>query len=98
MATPRYPLLLMFLPYLLGRVTAQSLQKMDEAKLLLRIKNAWGDPPMLAAWDASTVSAHCGWPYILCDAAGRIGRLYLAGINVSGPFPDDVCGLTHLVQ
>jgi hypothetical protein len=50
MATPRYLLLLMFLPCLLRPVaTTQSQQKMDEAQLLLQIKSVWGDPPVLAS-------------------------------------------------
>ncbi|GJN25661.1 hypothetical protein PR202_gb13519 [Eleusine coracana subsp. coracana] len=31
----------------------------EEAQLLLQIKSAWGDPPVLAEWNASASAAHC---------------------------------------
>ena len=49
---------------------AQS-EAVGEAELLLKIKHAWGDPPVLAAWNwsAATTAAgtHCRWPYVRCD-------------------------------
>ncbi|EES01457.1 receptor-like protein kinase HSL1 [Sorghum bicolor] len=85
---------------LLPRAAAQSSQPApaaDEAHLLLQIKRAWGDPPVLAGWNAS--DAHCAWPYVGCDTAGRVTNLTLADVNVSGPFPDavgELAGLTYL--
>jgi kinase len=99
-ATPLYLLLLVFLtcsapPH---RVTAQSQQKMDEAHMLLRIKSVWGDPPVLATWNASAGGAHCQWPYVRCNVAGRVSSLSLAGIDASGPLPDAVCNLSSLTH
>ncbi|XP_022682700.1 receptor-like protein kinase 5 [Setaria italica] len=76
---------------LLPRAAAQ-----DDARLLLEIKRAWGDPPVLAGWNASAAGAHCAWPYVACDTAGRVVNLTLASANVAGPFPDAVGGLTGL--
>jgi serine/threonine protein kinase/Leucine-rich repeat (LRR) protein len=68
--------------------------------VLLRVKRAWGDPPVLAAWkNATTAGAHCSWPYVQCDAAGLVTGLSLASAGVAGLFPDavgDLSGLTHL--
>ena len=97
-------LLLALLPCrcLLPRAAAQAQPAADEARLLLRIKRAWGDPPVLAGWewDASSPGAHhCAWPHVGCDAAGRVASLTLANADVAGPFPDAVgglAGLTHL--
>jgi kinase len=69
-----------------------------EAQLLLQIKRAWGDPPVLAGWNASAASAHCTWPYVACDTAGSVTGLALADANVSGPFPDAVGGLAGLTR
>ncbi|CAO2178320.1 unnamed protein product [Urochloa humidicola] len=97
-------LLLALLPgyCLLPRAAAQASQPppaADEARLLLEIKRAWGDPPVLAGWNATAAGAHCSWPHVRCDAAGRVASLDLASANVSGPFPDAVgnlSGLTYL--
>ncbi|XP_066307148.1 receptor-like protein kinase HSL1 [Miscanthus floridulus] len=94
-------LLLALLPCccLLPRAAPQSSQPAaDEAQLLLHIKRAWGDPPVLAGWNASAAGAHCAWPYVGCDTAGRVTNLTLADANVSGPFPDAVGGLTRLTH
>ncbi|CAO2197675.1 unnamed protein product [Urochloa humidicola] len=68
-----------------------------EARLLLDIKRAWGDPPVLAGWNGA--GALCTWPFVGCDAAGRVANLTLAKAAIAGPFPDAVgnlSGLTYL--
>ncbi|CAL4996792.1 unnamed protein product [Urochloa decumbens] len=92
-------ILLVLLGCLLLPAAAQS-QPVGEAKLLLEIKRVWGDPPKLAAWSAatSTGGAHCRWPYIGCDSTGRVTSLALAGINVTGPIPDAIGGLSSLAR
>ncbi|CAO1945935.1 unnamed protein product [Urochloa humidicola] len=96
-------LLLALLPgycLLLPRAAAQAAQPAaDEAGLLLEIKRAWGDPPVLVGWNATATGAHCSWPHVGCDTAGRVTSLDLASANVAGPFPDAVgnlSGLTYL--
>nr|CAB3482181.1 unnamed protein product [Digitaria exilis] len=71
-----------------------------EAELLLEIKRAWGDPPVLAAWNASSsaAGAHCRWPYVRCDSAGRVTRLALTNTNVAGPIPNAIGNLSSLVH
>uniref|UniRef100_A0A0E0JII1 non-specific serine/threonine protein kinase n=1 Tax=Oryza punctata TaxID=4537 RepID=A0A0E0JII1_ORYPU len=71
----------------------------DEAQLLLQIKRAWGDPAVLAGWnDTAAPAAHCSWPYVTCDTAGRVTNLSLANTNVSGPVSDAVGGLSSLAH
>nr|CAB3474211.1 unnamed protein product [Digitaria exilis] len=94
-------LLLLLLRGCLVRHAAAQQQPGGEAGLLLQIKRAWSDPPVLAAWNATATaaSAHCTWPYVRCDTAGRVASLSLASANVAGPFPDaigNLTGLTHL--
>ncbi|XP_062206816.1 receptor-like protein kinase HSL1 [Phragmites australis] len=103
MATPRRAcasacllLLVLVLPCCLLRRAAAQSQPADEAQLLLQIKRAWGDPPVLAAWNASAAGAHCAWPYVGCDTAGRVTNLSLPSANVAGPFPDAVGRLSSL--
>ncbi|CAO2182934.1 unnamed protein product [Urochloa humidicola] len=67
-----------------------------DARLLLEVKRAWGDPPVLAAWNATAAGALCSWPFVGCDAAGRVANLTLANTNVTGPFPDAVGDLSNL--
>ncbi|CAO2187006.1 unnamed protein product [Urochloa humidicola] len=90
---------LLLLVCLLHRTAVQS-QPVGEAELLLEIKRAWGDPPKLAAWSAaaSVAGAHCRWPYVGCGSAGRVTSLALAGINVTGPVPDAIGGLSSLTH
>jgi kinase len=94
MATTHYLLLLVFLPFLLLRVSAQSQQKIDEAQLLLQIKS---NPPVLAAWNISAAACTADGRTYRCDTVGRVSSLFLASINVSGPFPDAVGGLSGLI-
>ena len=44
------------LAHLLPRHAAA--QQADEARLLLWIKRAWGDPPALASWGAAAATSH----------------------------------------
>ncbi|CAL4961480.1 unnamed protein product [Urochloa decumbens] len=70
-----------------------------DAELLLEIKRAWGDPPVLAGWNATAAAALCSWPFVGCDASGRVANLTLTNAAVAGPFPDAVgnlSGLTYL--
>jgi hypothetical protein len=88
--------LVLILRCLLHRATAQSRPE-GEAALLLQIKHAWGDPPVLAAWSATAASAagaHCHWPYVECDSSGHVTSLVLGKINVMGPISDAVGGLS----
>ncbi|XP_039812629.1 receptor-like protein kinase HSL1 [Panicum virgatum] len=80
------------------RAAAQS-PPAGDARLLLEIKRAWGDPPVLAGWNATAAGALCSWPFVGCDAAGRVANLTLANTYVAGPFSDAVgnlSALTHL--
>ncbi|VAH63534.1 unnamed protein product [Triticum turgidum subsp. durum] len=87
-------LLLLVLPCcLLHRAAAQAA---DEGRLLMQIKSVWGDPPVLAAWNGS--GDHCTWPYVTCDASGRVTGLHLANTGVAGPFPDAIGGLSGLTS
>ncbi|VAH79322.1 unnamed protein product [Triticum turgidum subsp. durum] len=87
-------LLLLVLPCcLLHRAAAQAA---DDRQLLIRIKRVWRDPPVLAAWNGS--GDHCTWPYVTCDASGRVTSLSLANTGVAGPFPDAIGGLSGLTS
>lgn len=98
MAPPRRCLLLLLalLPCcgLVRRAAAQAQQPAGEAAALLKIKSAWGDPPALSGWNAS--AAHCEWPNVGCDAAGRVANLTLGSAGLAGPIPDAVGDLVNL--
>ncbi|XP_048549052.1 receptor-like protein kinase 5 [Triticum urartu] len=71
----------------------------DERQLLIQIKRAWSDPPVLAAWSTSGSGDHCAWPYVTCDtSSGRVTSLSLANINITAPFPDAIGGLYGLTS
>ncbi|KAL6906168.1 hypothetical protein ACP4OV_003769 [Aristida adscensionis] len=106
MATPSHACLLLrmfvlLLPHCLPHLAAGRPADDDEAQVLLRVKRAWGDPPVLAAWNATAAAAHCAWPYVECDGAGRVTNISISGAaGVAGHFPDDIGNLpslTHLV-
>ncbi|XP_039814984.1 leucine-rich repeat receptor-like serine/threonine-protein kinase RGI4 [Panicum virgatum] len=46
---------------------------------------------------ASAAGAPCSWPNVACDsAAGRVTKLYLDNLNITGPIVDAVGGLSSL--
>ena len=63
-AIPRGHACLRALPLVVALALARLLplhaaaQQADEARLLLRIKRAWGDPPALASWGAAAATSH----------------------------------------
>jgi len=67
-----------------------------EAALLLKIKSLWGDPPALAAWNASAAGVYCDWPRVGCDTAGRVANLTLASAGITGLFPNAIGNLSAL--
>ncbi|XP_066367524.1 receptor-like protein kinase HSL1 [Miscanthus floridulus] len=77
-------------------------QQDAEARLLLQIKSAWGDPAPLASWsNATAAAALCKWAYVICDGAGRVTSLNLTNVALAGTgtgttIPDAVGGLTAL--
>jgi Leucine-rich repeat (LRR) protein len=75
---------------------AQQADGGGEARLLLRIKSAWGDPAALASWSSAAAASHCNWTYVSCDTAGRVASLALPNVTLSGTVPDDIGGLTGL--
>ncbi|KAM3351152.1 hypothetical protein ACQJBY_023261 [Aegilops geniculata] len=88
-------LLLLVLPCCILHSAAA--QVADERHLLIQIRRALGDPPVLAAWNGPT--DHCTWPYLTCDASsGRVTSLSLADTGVAGPFPDAIAGLSRLTS
>lgn len=90
-------LLLLVLPCCLQhRATAQPATAPDEKQLLIQMRRAWGDPSALAAWNGA--GAHCAWPYVTCDAAGRVTNLSLANTDVTGAVPDAIGSLSSLTH
>lgn len=73
-------------------------QPAEEMRPLLQITSAWGEPLVLAAWNASPAGTHCRWPYARCDTDGHVSGLALARVNVSDPFPDAINGLSSFKQ
>jgi len=79
-------------------------QQDAEARLLLQIKSAWGDPAPLASWSNATAAApraQCKWAYVTCDGTGRVTSLNLTNVALAGTgtgttIPDAVGGLTAL--
>ncbi|KAG8055482.1 hypothetical protein GUJ93_ZPchr0001g31997 [Zizania palustris] len=96
------PLLLVVLPcHLLQRASAQpAAAGADEARVLLQIKSAWGNPAALAAWNdtgaGAAAGAHCAWAHVACDGAGRVANLSLARTSIAGPVPDAIGNLSSL--
>ncbi|KAL5227948.1 hypothetical protein ABZP36_016213 [Zizania latifolia] len=93
-------LLVVLLPCcLLQRASAQpAAAGADEARVLLQIKSAWGNPAALAAWNdtGAAEGAHCAWAYVACDGAGRVANLSLASTSITGPVPDAIGNLSSL--
>ncbi|KAK2989614.1 hypothetical protein RJ640_027388 [Escallonia rubra] len=65
---------------------------------LLRLKQAFSDPPALSHWASSPNStAHCSWPEITCSGNSVTG-LTLSNINITTQIPPLICNLNNLTH
>ncbi|KAK3148389.1 hypothetical protein QOZ80_3BG0294420 [Eleusine coracana subsp. coracana] len=70
----------------------------DEAAALLAIKESLVDPlGKLQGWTAASASSHCTWEGVKC-VKGVVTGLNLAGMNLSGTFPEDITRLSGLTS
>ncbi|KAF8701327.1 hypothetical protein HU200_033656 [Digitaria exilis] len=93
MATPRrgsarFLMIVLVACILHHRAATQHRPAVGEAELLLEMKR---DP-------ASAAGAHCRWPYVRCNSAGRVMGLTIVNTNVTGPIPNAVGNLSSLVH
>ena len=69
----------------------------DEAAALLAIKASLVDPlEKLGVWTSASVSSHCTWEGVRCNARGVVTGLNLAGMNLGGIIPDDIPKSYHV--
>ncbi|KAK2989616.1 hypothetical protein RJ640_027390 [Escallonia rubra] len=69
-----------------------------EQTTLLRLKQAFSDPPALSHWETSPNStAHCSWPEITCSGNSVTG-LTLSNINIATQIPPLICNLNNLTH
>nr|XP_048321109.1 receptor-like protein kinase 5 [Ziziphus jujuba var. spinosa] len=87
---------LVFLFIILGHADSQSLQDEEQA-VLLRIKQYWGNPPLLSRWSTASNSPHCSWTGIHCTD-GSVTALSLFTFNIEGKFPPFICDLKNLTN
>ncbi|KAL6845842.1 hypothetical protein ACP4OV_024417 [Aristida adscensionis] len=96
--------LLLLLLLLAGPCGAQPVATSDR-DTLLAVKEEWGSPPQLAAWDPAANTDHCSWAGVKCasgtggaGAGGVVEELSLAGLNLTGSVPASVCALRELTR
>ncbi|KAK3030203.1 hypothetical protein RJ639_038713 [Escallonia herrerae] len=66
-----------------------------ERTTLLNLKQQWGDPPSLQAWNSA--SSPCNWPEILCDTSNTtVTGLHLRSKIISQSIPSSICDLKNL--
>ncbi|GJN30286.1 hypothetical protein PR202_gb18579 [Eleusine coracana subsp. coracana] len=69
-----------------------------KAAALLAIKESLVDPlGKLQGWTAASASSHCTWEGVKC-VKGVVTGLNLAGMNLSGTFPEDITRLSGLTS
>ncbi|PIN24711.1 Non-specific serine/threonine protein kinase [Handroanthus impetiginosus] len=66
-----------------------------EQKILLSLKQPWGNPKSLDSWNST--SPLCDWPGVECTS-GTVTGLHLAEKNISGTIPSSICQLINLIS
>lgn len=77
-----------------SQVNSQVLNNTEQVKILLDIKQHWGNPSSLWSWIPS--SSPCNWQGIYCQASGIVTQLLLGDKYITGEIPPTICKLEHL--
>ncbi|XP_051129633.1 receptor-like protein kinase HSL1 [Andrographis paniculata] len=88
------PLLLLHLFLFSSPLLVISQFSTGERQTLLRLKKAWGDPPTLRYWNAS--SSPCDWPEIRCAGDGSVTGVILRDYGIDASIPDFIADLHNL--
>ncbi|KAL6001481.1 hypothetical protein ACLOJK_007219 [Asimina triloba] len=73
----------------------------QDLQILLQIKQAFNNPPVLSHWSNSSSSSYCSWPEINCSSNASpvsVTHLSLALMNLPDPFPPAICSLPSLTH
>lgn len=86
-------LLLIFTSFLMPLFAISHAAGIEEQRILLKIKQIFGNPSSLEFWNPS--SSPCDWPEIFC-ADGTVTDIRLSMKNISTALPRIVCDLPNL--
>ncbi|CAI9115170.1 OLC1v1016008C1 [Oldenlandia corymbosa var. corymbosa] len=68
----------------------------SEWKVLLNLKQQWGNPSSLQAWN--NASSPCDWPEIDCSSDNStVTGIILGDANIAGEIPHSICELKNLI-
>ncbi|GAA0161805.1 transmembrane signal receptor [Lithospermum erythrorhizon] len=88
------PLVFFFIFSIPFSVISQSLT--SEATILLKLKQEFGNPEALQAWNISSSSSLCNWPGISCSVDGYVSALIFKEMDIIKEIPGTICELKNL--
>ncbi|XP_059657129.1 receptor-like protein kinase HSL1 [Cornus florida] len=89
----QYAFIFFFLITIPFHVNSQS--PATDLTVLLKLKQQWGDPPLIQSWNAS--SSPCDWPEIQCTN-GSVTGIILRDKNITKEIPATICDLQNLTE
>ncbi|KAI4325991.1 hypothetical protein MLD38_031350 [Melastoma candidum] len=88
-------LLLLLSPQLSAAATTSDA---NDYEILLRVKTSHVDDPYgnLASWSPNSAHSPCNFTGVRCDNSSAVTSVDLSGLNLSGPFPYELCRIASL--
>ncbi|RZC68519.1 hypothetical protein C5167_031786 [Papaver somniferum] len=90
--------ILSILSLLFLSATSQKIQEnVEEQRILLKLKQEFGNPSALQSWSPSSNPSHCtDWSGITCNSNNSVTEISLHNMNITEKVPDFVCDLRNL--
>ncbi|KAI3917735.1 hypothetical protein MKW98_021497 [Papaver atlanticum] len=91
--------LLFTLSLLFFIATSQKNQEDEEQKVLLNLKQEFGNPSALQSWNPSSNPSHCtDWSGITCNSNNSVITISLYNMSITEKVPDFICDLKNLTK
>ncbi|KAI3967717.1 hypothetical protein MKX01_039627 [Papaver californicum] len=89
-----------FISLLFFAATSQKNQEdEEEQRILLKLKQEFGNPPALQSWNPSSNPSHCtNWSGITCNTNNSVTKISLHDMNITEKVPNFICDLKNLTQ
>ncbi|KAI3917737.1 hypothetical protein MKW98_021499 [Papaver atlanticum] len=93
-------LILFLLSVLFLTATSQKNQEVEEEqRILLNLKQQFGNPSALQSWNPSSNPSHCtNWSGIICNPNSSVTKISLHNMNITQIVPTFICDMKHLTE
>ncbi|KAI3892438.1 hypothetical protein MKX03_012656 [Papaver bracteatum] len=81
----------------LSATSQKNQENVEEQRILLKLKQEFGNPPALQSWNPSSNPSHCThWSGITCNSNNSVTEISLYNMNITEKVPDFICDLRNL--